>query len=82
VFAFDDSSGHACKAKDALVANRMNLGPGGKQPKMHNTKWGNMIVQSMVFLEGDKDWDTGITISPELVGKPKGMKRVFQERGL
>ena len=25
MFAFDNSSGHACKAKDALVANRMNL---------------------------------------------------------
>ena len=27
VFAFDNSSGHACKAKDALVANRMNQSP-------------------------------------------------------
>ena len=36
VFAFDNSSGHACKAKDALVANRMNLGPGGSQPIMHD----------------------------------------------
>ena len=30
VFAFDNSSGHARKAKHALVANRMNLGPGQK----------------------------------------------------
>ena len=82
VFAFDNSSGHACKAKDALVANRMNLRPGGKQPKMHNTKWGDGIEQSMVFLEGDKEWDTNIPIPPELIGKPKGMKRVLQERGL
>ena len=82
VFAFDNSSEHACKAKDALVANRMNLRPGGKQPKMHNTKWGDGIEQSMVFLEGDKEWDTNIPIPPELIGKPKGMKRVLQERGL
>jgi len=82
VFAFDNSSGHACKAKDALVANRMNLRPGGKQPKMHNTKWGDGIEQSMVFLEGDKEWDTNIPIPPELIRKPKGMKRVLQERGL
>lgn len=83
VFAFDNSSGHACKAKDALVANRMNLRPGGKQPEMHKTKWGgNGIEQSMVFQEGDKDWDTDIPISPELIGKAKGMKRVLQERGL
>ena len=37
VFAFDNSSGHACKAPTALVASRMNLGPGGKQPRMRNT---------------------------------------------
>lgn len=37
----------ARKAKDALVANkllnmysRMNLRPGGKQPEMHDTMWG------------------------------------------
>ena len=82
VFAFDNSSGHACKAKDALVANRMNLQPGGKQPVMRNTKWGNGVEQSMVFLAGDREWDTGVPIDPELVGKPKGMKRVLQERGL
>ena len=81
VFAFDNSSGHACKAK-ALVANRMNLRPGGKQPAMRNTKWGNGVEQSMVFLAGDREWDTGVPIDPELVGKPKGMKRVLQERGL
>jgi hypothetical protein len=34
VFAFDNSSGHACKAEDALVASRMNMNPGGKQPLM------------------------------------------------
>ncbi len=82
VFAFDNSSGHACKAKDALVANRMNLGPAGKQPLMHSTKWGPGIEQSMVFLEGDKQWDTDIPISPDLIGKPKGMKRILQERAL
>lgn len=82
VFAFDNSSGHACKGKDALVANRMNLRPGGKQLAMRNTKWGDGIQQSMVFLDGDRDWDTGVLIPPGLVGKPKGMKRVLQERGL
>ena len=64
VFAFDNSSGHACKAKDALVANRMNLRPGGKQPVMHSTRWGNGVEQSMVFLDGDHDWDTGLPIPP------------------
>jgi len=37
VFAFDNSSGHTWKAPDALVVSRMNMGPGGKQPKMHPT---------------------------------------------
>jgi hypothetical protein len=82
VFAFDNSSGHACKAKDALVANRMNLRPGGKQPEMHDTMWGDGIRQSMVFKEGDTDWVTGLPIDREFIGKPKGMKRVLQERGL
>ena len=82
VFAFDNSSGHACKAKNALVANRMNLRPGGKQPRMRDTKWGNGIHQSMVFQEGDKEWGTDIPISRELIGQAKGMKRVLQERGL
>ena len=82
VFAFDNSSGHACKAKDALVANRMNLRPGGKQPEMHDTMWGDGIRQSMVFKEGDTDWVTGLPIDREFIGKPKGIKRVLQERGL
>ena len=37
VFTFDNSSGHACKADDALVVRRMNLSHRGKQPEMHNT---------------------------------------------
>jgi hypothetical protein len=27
VFAFDNSSGHACKAEDVLVASRINVNP-------------------------------------------------------
>src|SRR3954449_7001538 len=40
LFLFDNSSGHACKAPDALVANRMNMKPKGKQPKMRATVMG------------------------------------------
>ena len=87
VFAFDNSSRHAlaCKAKDALVANRMNLGPGGKQPIMRNTVWGEGVQQHMVYEEGDREWGedgaTGSLIKPELIGKPKGMKHsaILQE---
>jgi len=50
VFAFDNSSNHAIFAKDSLVAKRMNLNPGGLQPKMYNTYWGtDNQSQSMVF---------------------------------
>jgi hypothetical protein len=58
LFIFDNSDGHACKAK---VENRMILQLGGKQPIMHNTKWGDGVEQSMIFL-----WETGIPIPPKL----------------
>ena len=78
VFAFDNSTNHAAYAKDALVAARMNLGPGGKQPIMRLTSFidkdGREITQQMVFSEDYSD--------PTLQGKPKGIKRILQERGL
>ena len=41
-----------CKyAEDALDASKMNLKPGGKQPKMHDTIW-NGKVQRMVYSKG------------------------------
>ncbi len=87
VFAFDNSSGHACKAPTALVAGRMNLGPGGKQPRMRNTDFtrpdGTSTFQSMVFQSGDcHPFGTDIPIPIEMIGTPKGMKRILQERGL
>jgi hypothetical protein len=59
LFAFDNSSNHAAFKSDALVASRMNLKPGGKQPKMRDTVFGpNNQHQSMI--NGN--------------GEPKGMK--------
>ncbi|CAG8770341.1 14203_t:CDS:2, partial [Rhizophagus irregularis] len=50
VFAFDNISNHTAFSKDALVASRMNLNPGGKQPVMRNTYFGpNNQLQTMVF---------------------------------
>ncbi len=68
LFAFDNSSNHAAfKSDDALVANRMNLKPGGKQPKMRDTVFGsNNQHQSMINENGET----------------KGMKQVLIERGL
>ena len=39
LFIFDNSSGHASFASDALVASRMNLGPGGKNVKAMRNGW-------------------------------------------
>jgi hypothetical protein len=36
LFAFDNLSNHSSFAPDALLASRMNLNPGGKQPKMRD----------------------------------------------
>jgi len=74
VFAFDNSSNHAIFAKDSLVAKRMNLNPGGLQPKMRNTYWGpNNQLQSMVFSDDHPN--------EKLRGQPKGLKQILQERG-
>jgi hypothetical protein len=78
LFAFDNSSNHDCYAVDALVASRMNLGPGaGKRkvplPRMRNTFFGpNNTPQAMVF-PGDH---------PRFPGEPKGIQQVLTERGL
>jgi hypothetical protein len=37
LFAFDNALNHSCFAHNALVASRMNLNPGGKQPLMCET---------------------------------------------
>eukprot|EP00733_Pompholyxophrys_punicea_P001221 Pompholyxophrys_punicea_v1_NODE_557_length_1654_cov_6.640195.p1 type:complete len:230 gc:universal NODE_557_length_1654_cov_6.640195:366-1055(+) len=42
LFVFDNSSGHLAYAPDALVAERMNVNPGGQQPKMRATMWKGM----------------------------------------
>ena len=78
VFTFDNSSGHACKTKDTLIANRINLHPDGKQLKMHNMKWENEIEQSIVFLEGDKKWDTNISILSELIENLKEWRKFYK----
>ena len=36
VLLFDNASNHAAYLSDALVVAHMNLGPGGKQPKMRD----------------------------------------------
>ena len=61
VWIFDHSSGHNSFGPDALIANRMNVHPGGKQPKMHDTVMTNGEPQSMVDSNGvPKGLKTGI----------------------
>lgn len=81
---FDCSANHEAFAKDALVVNRMNVHPGGKQPLMRDTTFvpfaqrglpedqQERIVQRMSF-------DQSHELFPSM---PKGMRTVAIERGL
>ena len=51
IWIFDHSSCHGAYADDALLANRMNAKPGGKQAKLRDTVWDGKI-QRMVFNVG------------------------------
>lgn len=67
---FDNASTHTKMPADALNASAMNVNPGGKQPKMHETKFvhpqtGQLIRQEM-----------------QTNGTPKGLKAVLCERGI
>ncbi|KAE9385106.1 hypothetical protein BT96DRAFT_1092754, partial [Gymnopus androsaceus JB14] len=83
VFVFDCSSAHESFSEDALRAHKMNRGPAGAQPKMHDTviPSGSFAgcVQKMVFPLDSAEVDAK---GESLAGKPKGMERVLEERGL
>ena len=50
---------------------------------MHDTVFGGFIQQRMGYQEGDRECEGSTrAIKPELIRKPKGMKRTLQERGL
>ena len=51
IWCLDHSCGHTAFAEDALIANKMNKGPGGKQPKMRDTVW-NGQRQSLTLTDG------------------------------
>ena len=40
LWLFDQSSCHRAFAEDALNVRRMNVRPGGAQPRLRNTSWG------------------------------------------
>lgn len=69
MWIFDQSSNHRACAKDALVASKMKVGPGGAQPKMRSTP---VVVNDKPFVQSMVTRD----------GIPKGLKIVLEERGV
>ena len=62
-----------------------SYGKGGvdtRPTEMHNTILPNGPKQIMVFRQTDHQWGSNLLITEDLVGKPKGMKRILQKRGL
>ena len=51
IWCFDHSCGHTAFADDALIASKVNKGPGGKQPKMRDTVW-NGQPQTLTLPDG------------------------------
>ena len=51
IWCFDHGCNHTAFAGDALIASKMNKGPGGKQPKMRDTVW-NGQPQTMTLADG------------------------------
>lgn len=58
VFAFDNATSHKAFSEDALVASKMNLGPGGSAPKMQETVWSggrqSMIIENDHIIYNNK----------------------------
>ena len=89
LFLFDHSTCHGSFADDALRANLMSAGWGGKQPLMKETSWtdtnGTIHTQSMVFEQRDIPVSAfgGQGEAPDdCIGEAKGLKQVLFERGL
>ncbi|KAJ7107219.1 hypothetical protein C8R43DRAFT_1091981 [Mycena crocata] len=66
---FDNSSAHGSLAKDALTATKMKVNPGGKVPKMRDTKM--TFDKNLPDDHPQKQWE----------GLPKGMKAILAQRG-
>ncbi|CAG8855589.1 2244_t:CDS:2, partial [Gigaspora margarita] len=81
IFAFDNATSHKAFSEDALVASKMNLGPGGLAPKMRETVWSGGR-QSMIIEEDYLIYDKKKKTYVNLCGQPKGIQQVLSERGL
>ena len=49
IFLFDNAPSHRKMADDSLNADKMNVGPGGKQPRMRDTVWGGAVQKMVAF---------------------------------
>ncbi|KAG0644300.1 hypothetical protein HOY80DRAFT_878748, partial [Tuber brumale] len=57
LFAFDNASNHSCHASDALIASKMNRGPGGSQSLMRDGFiHSKQCPQSMVYPENHSNY--------------------------
>ncbi|CAG8536262.1 15820_t:CDS:2 [Cetraspora pellucida] len=78
MFCFDQFTNHNAMAEDALIAKKMNLSSGEKQPMMQNgwfiDETGKKCVQPMVF---PNDYQ-----KEALRGKQKCLRQVLEERKL
>src|SRR6266540_3117200 len=78
IFCFNQSTNHNIMTEDALIVTRMNLRPGGTQPKMHNGWYINeredKCIQLMIF---PNDYPI-----EKLREQSKEIKKVLEERNL
>ena len=98
LFIFDNSSGHGAFAEDALLAQKMSKGWGGKQPLTWDTERvdseGTTHEQKVVFVEADRINFLDGPVSrhsgrlkqnegpPDWAGCTKGAHKVLCERGV
>ena len=71
----DNLQGHSAYAVDALLTQRMNFRPGGKQAWLHDGWFkcdGERVTQPMIFPHDH----------PKFPDQPKGMKQILVEHGL
>jgi hypothetical protein len=83
-WVFDNSSCHDSMPKDALSVTKMNVGPGGRQPMMHDT----IVPHDNPFGHGGQPQSLIFPLNlPDShpynshQGKPKGMQVILEERG-
>ena len=85
VWVFDNSSGHSCKAADALMISKMNVGPGGKNiTHMHSTVIPDDnphgYAGELQFMQFDNLLPAG-HVYQRYQGQPKGIRVILEEHG-